>query len=161
MLAMNFSAVRLQLGIGNAVSGARAWCGGERSKQVWWAYGIRRSALGVVAVWLMLSPRDAAFAACDPAAGDNVTATCTGTTVNQNGAIGYGSPAATNLNVTVVPGASVTGANRGIAFNIRSVANSGTISGGSFGVTGNATANVSNSGTISGAPSASLPTALP
>jgi hypothetical protein len=138
--------------------GPAAWCGGERSRQVWWAYGIRRSALGVVAAWLMLSPRDAAFAACDPAAGSNVTATCTGTTVNQNGTFGYGTVAATNLNVTVVPGASVTGTTRGINFNTGSVANSGTISGGSFGVAGS-TANVSNSGTISGGgtPAASSP----
>jgi hypothetical protein len=91
-----------------------------------------------------LSPRDAAFAACDPAAASNVTATCTGTTVNQGGGApgtsagsdGYGTGVQTNLNVTVVPGASVTGWARGISFNTGSVANSGTISAGTGGALG-------------------------
>jgi hypothetical protein len=43
--AMKLSAVRLQLGIGNAVPGGAARSGGEPSKQVWWAYGIGRIAL--------------------------------------------------------------------------------------------------------------------
>jgi hypothetical protein len=41
------------------------------------------AAVGVAA--LLLAPADRARAACDPAAASNVTATCTGTTVNQEG----------------------------------------------------------------------------
>jgi Ca2+-binding RTX toxin-like protein len=55
----------------------------------------------------------------------------------------------TNLNVTVGPGASVTGTLVGINFDTGSVANAGTVSGGVDGINAN-TAKVSNSGTISG-----------
>src|SRR5688572_10479649 len=128
--------------------GPAARSGGQRSKQVWWAYGgIRRGALGVVAAWLILSPLDAAFAACDPDSGTasafGIPAICTGATVNQGGgppgtsagASGYGTGVETNLNVTVVPGASVTGfGSRGLSFFDGTVFNSGTITGSTSGI---------------------------
>ncbi|MBX9824420.1 MAG: autotransporter domain-containing protein [Xanthobacteraceae bacterium] len=113
--------------------------------------------LVVVAVAAWLVGGEAAQASCDPAAGSNITATCTGATNNQGGGApgtsggtdGYGTGAETNLNVTVVPGASVTGAGRGIFFDTGSVANFGTISG-VRGIEGVTAANVNNSGSISG-----------
>jgi outer membrane autotransporter protein len=122
-----------------------------------WRAPMRRAALSAaVALAASLAGGEAARAACDPAAGSNVTATCTGATNDQGGGApgtsagsdGYGTGAETNLDVTVVPGASVTGTNRGIFFNTGSVINSGTITGGR-GISAD-TANVSNSGTISG-----------
>jgi hypothetical protein len=162
MLAANLSAVRLGLGIvmPHWVSARR---GGEPSKLVWRACGVSRGAFGLGAavawliLWLMLSP---AFAACDPASGtaaaNNIPAICTGTTVNQGGGApgtsagvnGYGN--AENLNVTVVPGASVTGTARGIFLSDGTVLNSGSITGGNFGGIRATTANVANSGTITG-----------
>jgi hypothetical protein len=160
MLATDLSAVRfLQLGIGNAVPGARGAQGRGAVEADWWACGVRRGALWVVVAWLMLSPRDAAFAACDPAAASNVTATCTGATVDQGGgapgtsagANGYGTGAETNLTVTVVPGASVTGTTgSGIIFDTGTVTNFGTISGAGIGIEGVTSAVVTNSGTIMG-----------
>jgi len=76
-----------------------------------------------------------AQARCDPDAGSNVTATCTGTTLNQNPPNGYGTGNEDNLDTTVVRGATVTGTadadaiGRGIFFNTGSVTNFGTISG--------------------------------
>jgi hypothetical protein len=120
---------------------------------------VRRAVLpAIVALAAFLAGGEAARAACDPAAGNNVTATCTGATTNQEGGApgtsagsnGYGTGAETNLNVTVVPGASVTGTDRGIFFNTGSVVNFGTVSGGPRGIDAIDTANVSNSGTVSG-----------
>src|ERR1700677_2531621 len=112
-----------------------------------------------------------ASAACAPPAGNNVTATCTGATNNQNGTNGYGTGAETGLTVSVVNGASVVGTNNGIAaspvtvtnagtitgtviagLNVGSttVTNAGTISGGSFGIFATGSATVTNSGTILG-----------
>jgi hypothetical protein len=91
---------------------------------------VRYTALSpVVAFAAWLAGGEAARAACDPAAGSNVTATCTGTTVNQNAPHGYGTGVENNLNVTVVSGASVTGTNVGIFFNTGTVTNFGTIAG--------------------------------
>src|SRR5882724_13515246 len=59
----------------------------------------------------------------------NATVTCTGTTLNQNDPNGFGTGNETNLNTTVVPGATVTGTGdigRGIFFNTGSVTNFGT-----------------------------------
>jgi len=106
-------------------------------------------------------------AACDPSAANNVAATCTGTTTNQGtGApgtsaftVGYGDIALTNLGVTVVTGATVTGTNSGISADSATISNSGsieTIVGGGF-LTGVLTANdvtIVNTGSISGGNSA-------
>ncbi len=122
------------------------------------ARAARRAFAGFVAVAAVLLTGQAAWAACTPASGDNVTATCTGTTINQaggapgtsGGAAGYGVAVETGLAVTVVPAASVTGSVIGVVFNTGTVTNSGTISGGSFtGIDANITT-VTNSGSISG-----------
>ncbi|MBH5396839.1 autotransporter domain-containing protein [Bradyrhizobium sp. CNPSo 4010] len=101
----------------------------------------------------------AAHAACDPAAANDVTANCTGTTVDQGGGapgtsadiIGYGTGFETNLTASVVSGASVTGSLIGIAAQSMTVTNSGTIAGSNFGIFAPAAATVTNSGSISGA----------
>src|ERR1700754_2351561 len=90
------------------------------------------------------------LAACDPPAGDNVTATCSGTTVNQNGTIGYGGILFNNLNVTVTLGSSVTGTNYGVGLRTGPVQNSGTIAGSNYGVFSANSLNLKNSGQISG-----------
>lgn len=106
----------------------------------------------------VLMAGQAARAACNPAAANNVTATCTGITINQGtGApgtslevIGYGNSFLDNLNVTIVPGATVTGSVAGISANTATVANSGTVTGVSTAIYGanTATLTVINSGTI-------------
>ncbi len=92
-----------------------------------------------------------ARAVCTPASPvSNADVTCTGTTVNQNAATGYGGFGDTGNTITAVPGASVTGTANGIVFFSGAVANSGTVSGGTADGISADTANVSNSGTISG-----------
>src|ERR1700688_3486650 len=105
----------------------------------------------------LLLAGQAAQADCTPASGNNVTATCSGTTINQAGgppgsslgSDGYGTGTETGLNVTVVPAASVTGTNNGITFSTGTVTNFGSISGGLDGIRA-ITATVTNFGTISG-----------
>ena len=112
----------------------------------------------VLAVALALLPGGEAGAACAPASGNDVTAICTDSTINQGGGApgtsagsdGYGTGTETNLTTSVVPGASVMGTNSGISFHSGIVQNSGTISGGTIGIRTVAAATVSNSGTISG-----------
>jgi hypothetical protein len=102
----------------------------------------------------VLAMSEAARAACDPnppANGDTVT--CTGTTTNQgpSAQTGYGAGVLTNLHITVMPGASVTGTSRGIAFIDGTVINSGGITGNSeFGIIATTNATVTNSGSITG-----------
>src|SRR4030088_2161499 len=58
-----------------------------------------------------------AFAGCSPPAGNNVTVTCTGATVNQNPNTGYGDGTQNGLTINVVAGpppATVTGTSTGI-----------------------------------------------
>jgi uncharacterized protein with beta-barrel porin domain len=103
-----------------------------------------------------------ARADCTPAAANNVTATCTGTTTNQGanpppssaGVDGYGTGVETGVTVNVSDGASVTGTNNGInAGDV--IVNNGTgatISGGGNGIVAESgAATVVNSGAISGA----------
>jgi len=122
---------------------------------------LRMSLMASTAFASMLLAGEAAQAACDPKADSGVTATCTGTTVNQGtgapgssgGNIGYGDPGLTNIDVTVVSGASVTGTDGGIHFDAGHVTNSGRITGTSqSGIRANNTANVVNldGGTITG-----------
>ncbi len=118
--------------------------------QMWGAGNSGAVFSGVLAGLLVLGGAETARAACTPAAADNVTATCTGTTVNQNGNNGYGTGLETNLNVTVVSGASVQGTLPGIYFASGTVSNSGAINGFiSSGILTTADANITNSGTIS------------
>lgn len=92
-----------------------------------------------------------AQAVCNPAAANNVSATCTGVTTDQDGTNGYGSAAIDNLAVNVVQGASVTGTSYGIRFNTGTVVNSGTITGiNDRGIFGAVSASVTNFGTITG-----------
>ena len=111
--------------------------------------------MAIVCSSMVLANIDAAWASCSPTAGDNVGATCTGTTTTQ-----YGAGTETDLSVTVSSGASVavtetgsTGA-QSIYFSTGTVNNSGTLaaiadSGYAEGVHGTATATVVNSGSIS------------
>lgn len=119
----------------------------------------------------LLSP---AHAVCAPAAANNVSAVCTGTTVNQNNPHGYGTGVQTGVTVSVLWGASVTGTAFGIflganatfsidgsvtgrnadgieADSILSLINTGAISGDVNGVDSNGAINrLFNSGTIFG-----------
>jgi hypothetical protein len=75
-----------------------------------------RMAIGAVLMAVALSaPPNEALAACAPPAGNNVSATCTGTTTNQNGTNGYGTGAETGLTVNVVNGASLVGTNNALS----------------------------------------------
>ncbi|WP_375314291.1 autotransporter outer membrane beta-barrel domain-containing protein [Bradyrhizobium sp. A5] len=114
-------------------------------------YPVRFFVMAAAAFGAMPLLSTPAQAACTPAAGSNVSASCTGVTTDQNGTNGYGSAANDNLAVTVVQGASVTGTSYGIRFNTGTVVNSGTITGiNDRGVFGATSANVTNFGTISG-----------
>lgn len=98
----------------------------------------------------VLWPADEALAACAPVAPvNNASVTCTGATTDQNAPNGYGTPADTGNTITVVPGASVTGSTNGLTFLSGTTLNSGTIYGGSHGISAAGTANVTNSGIIS------------
>jgi hypothetical protein len=115
--------------------------GGETTGQSW--PRLRTGLLASTAFAGVLLASEAARAACTPAAANNVTATCTGTTTNQGtgapgtsaGVDGYGTFGLTNLNVTVAPGASVIQTNLGAAATA--------------GITGQ-TLTVTNSGTVTG-----------
>src|SRR5882724_10048293 len=67
----------------------------------------RAMMLGLLIACFAASER--AQAECTPDAGSNVTATCTGTTLNQNPPNGFGTGNEINLNTTVVQRATVTG----------------------------------------------------
>ncbi len=111
----------------------------------------RRMAIGAVLIAVALSVLSSeGLAACSPPAGNNVSATCTGTTNNQNGTNGYGTGAETGLTVNVVNGASLVGTNNGIAASTVTVTNAGTISGTVIAGINTVSATVTNSGTISG-----------
>jgi len=148
-------------------------CGVPGTAQRAIRFNLSRTAAAIVTSSAVLWPLDAARAACDPAAGPNVVATCTGVTNNQGPGLdaGYGNGGTeTNATVTVVPGASVTGNSLGVAIVSGTIANSGTISGGFAGVAivggtvinsgtitspilgifSNVSVNVTNSGTIAG-----------
>lgn len=106
-----------------------------------------------VAVPALLMSGGSAHAVCAPAAGNDVTAICTGSTVDQDAPNGYGAGTETNLNVTVAPGASVTStSDYGIAFASGKLTNFGTISANGPGGIGLAVAaahgTVTNSGAI-------------
>jgi uncharacterized protein with beta-barrel porin domain len=115
------------------------------------------------AVALIVAMPGAALADCAPAAANNVTATCTGTTTNQGGGApgtsagidGYGTGVETGVTVNVAAGAgnTVTGANRGIFLGDLTVTNNAgaIITGGNYGIVANTgAANVTNSGSITG-----------
>ncbi len=92
-----------------------------------------------------------AEAACNPAAPvNNTTVTCTDATVDQNGTTRYGTASDNNNTYNISTGASFTGTDIGLGFNVEAVINnSGTITGGNAGVQG-IRAIVNNFGIISG-----------
>ena len=68
----------------------------------------------------LVAPIDRAEAACDPASPvSDVTVTSTGTTINQNGNIGYGLTPDTGNTYNIVAGASVDWTRRRPAFQFR------------------------------------------
>jgi autotransporter-associated beta strand protein len=112
---------------------------------------------------IVLLAGEAAWAACAPVAGNNVTATCTGTTTNQGGGApgtsagtaGYGTGAETGVTVKVAGGApnTVTGTISGILLGDATVTNNtgAGILGGQAGIQAlTGFANVTNSGSITG-----------
>ena len=84
--------------------------------------GLNPASASALAVALVLLGGNAAQADCAPAAVNNVTATCSGTTTNQGvgapgtsaSTQGYGSGTQTNVTITIVGGATVTGSDNGI-----------------------------------------------
>jgi uncharacterized protein with beta-barrel porin domain len=115
------------------------------------------------AIAIVLLAGEAAWAACTPAAADNVTATCTGATTNQGGGLpgsttgndGYGTGVETGVTVNVAGGASntVSGNSSGIFLGDATVANNAgaSITGGLVGIFAQTGfANVTNSGSITG-----------
>jgi autotransporter-associated beta strand protein len=103
---------------------------------------------------IVLLAGDAALAVCTPTSPvDNATVTCTGATIDQNAAAGYGTSTDTGNVITVAAGASVTGtgSRSGLIFNTSTVLNYGTITGGLYGIqTGANLVDITNAGTISG-----------
>ena len=89
-----------------------------------------------VAFAIVLLAGEAAWADCTPAAANNVTATCTGTTTNQGGgapgtsagSTGYGTGGATGVTVNVI-GGSLSGTNYGILVGDGTVTNNASITG--------------------------------
>jgi uncharacterized protein with beta-barrel porin domain len=111
---------------------------------------------------IMLLGGEAAWADCTPAAANNVTATCTGTTTNQGGGApgtsagttGYGTGSETGVTVTVASGAAntVTGNQVGIFLGDGTVINNvGASIAGGVGIVANAGgSSVFNAGSIMG-----------
>jgi autotransporter-associated beta strand protein len=103
---------------------------------------------------IVLLAGDAALAVCTPTSPvDNATVSCTGTTIDQNLAAGYGTSTDTGNVITVAAGASVTGTGSrdGLIFDTATVLNYGTITGGLYGIQIGANfADITNAGTISG-----------
>ncbi|MEA2917276.1 MAG: hypothetical protein QOJ15_9357 [Bradyrhizobium sp.] len=117
----------------------------------------------VIALAIVLLTGEAAWADCTPAAANNVTATCTGTTTNQGGGApgtsvaqdGYGTGAQTGITVNVANGVgnTVNGNRYGIYVGDGTVTNNtgASITGGLYGiVTTVGAANITNSGSITG-----------
>jgi autotransporter-associated beta strand protein len=103
---------------------------------------------------IVLLAGHAALAVCTPTSPiNNATVTCTGATIDQNLAAGYGTSTDTGNVITVAAGASVTGTGGrdGLIFNTATVLNQGTITGGLYGIQAGANfADITNAGTISG-----------
>ena len=121
--------------------------------------GLNPASASALAVALVLLGGNAAQADCAPAAVNNVTATCSGTTTNQGvgapgtsaSTQGYGSGTQTNVTITIVGGATVTGSDNGIDVGNGTFTNNpgATITGVNEGITTRTgVANVTNAGTI-------------
>ncbi len=92
---------------------------------------------------------EAARADCTPGSPvNNSTVTCTGTTNNSNGTVGYGDSSDNGNTYNVSSGASITGTEDGLRFNNGTLNNDGSISAGFFGVAANLNGVINNTGTI-------------
>ncbi|WP_211912076.1 autotransporter outer membrane beta-barrel domain-containing protein [Tardiphaga alba] len=127
----------------------------------------RAGALIPVASSLALMSASSADAACTPMPANNVSAVCTGTTINQgagapgtsNGFSGYGSSLDTGMSIRVTAGSSVTGDDNGLQTGIGGsvVSEVGAqISGGLYGVQTTDQVWVNNHGSITGTTSAGI-----
>jgi uncharacterized protein with beta-barrel porin domain len=147
-------------GMREVQAGGRGGCAPDDDYRI--SVAVASSSLAL-AFAIVLSSGEVARADCTPQAGNNVTATCTGTTNGQgagapgsSGSVyGFGSGVETGMTVTVAAGAAntVTGANAGIAAGGVTVTNNAgaSITGGNDGIDANlAGANVTNSGSIAG-----------
>lgn len=97
-----------------------------------------------------------AQAACTPASPvSNVTVTCTGTTIDQDGTTGYGRAGDTGNTYDVVAGATLAGTRDGLRFDSGTVRNSGAISvlndTGAAAIRTSGTSTIENRGQIRGA----------
>jgi uncharacterized protein with beta-barrel porin domain len=130
--------------------------GRVRFAKVGRASGQRRVAIAAAALLAVLMGSEGAQALCTPPSPvNNAAVTCTGTTTDQNGNVGYGTGADHGNTITVTPGASVTGSNTGIFFNTGTILNSGAITGTTNnGVFANSALTLTNSGTVSAAAAA-------
>ncbi|WFU77962.1 autotransporter domain-containing protein [Bradyrhizobium sp. CIAT3101] len=95
---------------------------------------VNRRLLRVPASALLLAPwimTGRAEAACTPPSPvNNTTITCSGTTTNANGTIGYGSATDTGNTINVTSGSFLNGTTSGITLNQGSINNAGAILGG-------------------------------
>ena len=100
---------------------------------------VNRRLLRISAPLLLLAPWsviERAEAACTPPSPvNNATVTCSGTTTNSNGTIGYGSATDTGNTINLVSGSTMFGTTSGITLN------QGTINNGGFIVAGTAATN--------------------
>ena len=89
---------------------------------------------------LLLSPlmvSERAEAACTPPSPvNNATITCSGTTTNANGTIGYGSATDTGNTINLVSGSILNGTTSGITLNRGTINNAGAVLGGTAASTG-------------------------
>ena len=107
------------------------------------AIAIRCMALALAGASGTLLTTELARAACTPAAGNNVSADCTGV----SGA--YGGAGFNNLNVTVESGATISGV-PGVLFNTGSLTNRGLVDGGAGQAALFNVGTVVNDGTLTG-----------
>lgn len=105
----------------------------------------------IAGTFVAILARGPAQAACTPAAGNGISALCTGVTAGGYGGVGF-----SNLNVTVDDGASLSG---GVAFNTGSLINLGTVTNASAVAVFNA-GTVVNEGTLSGSVGVDAATAI-
>jgi Autotransporter beta-domain len=139
--------------IAPAREGGVAWVSLSRLRNAATAASTTAVRASVLALAIMAPTRHAQAACIPPAPVNNVSVSCTGVTVDQNGTNGYGTGAENNLNISVAAGASVSGDTNGIALGSgNAVNNSGTITGGAGGdgITGDVNVINNASGIISG-----------
>jgi hypothetical protein len=130
------------------------WSWGMKMKLVVLKTSTARRALMLGVMIAPLAMVDRAEAACDPPIpGNNVTVTCTGATVGQNGGAGFNAGSSTGTTIKVESGASVEGNVSAIALPDGTVDNAGLLhSGQGTGIRARAGLHVINrsTGTISG-----------